>query len=311
MLHNIGLIPERTAILGFPETAEISRLAGTAGNVLYVNGDHVNADDGNDGTDPLYPVATVAEAISKAVAGDTIYIAPMEDGYNEAVTIARTKPNLTLIGAGGRGAVFIAPSAANSTAVTIHADDVTLINVGCDGDGTGSGCVVTGSRFRAYGSKFEGGANGLVIGPGTVAQEAAGTHGVGADSLVEDCEFAWSTATGVLLKASDYGACTQNFFRKCKFHNLTAASFEESTGTGGAAGVLFRNLEISDCQFDDMEDGTAPTAWVLLNGDNANTGIVTRCAFPTAINSGDNLVSTALHWVSNYHTGGISTAQPS
>lgn len=309
MLHNIGLIPERTAVLGFPSTAEGSRLAMTAGDVLYVNGGHANADDDNDGTDPLYPLATVAQAIANAVAGDTIYIAPGE--YDEAVTIARTKNNLTLIGAGGRGAAFINPSTANATAVTIHADDVTLINVGCDGDGTGSGCVVTGSRFRAYGCKFEGGANGLVIGPGTVAQEAAGTHGRGADSLVEDCEFAWSTATGVLLKASDYGACTQNFFRKCKFHNLTAASFEESTGTGGAAGVLFRNLEISDCVFDDMEDGTAPTAWVLLDGDNANTGIVTRCSFPTAINSGDNLVSTALHWVSNYHTGGVSGAQPS
>lgn len=304
--NNLGLIPERAGVLGFPQTASIGRVAGTAGKIYYVSTDHANADDDNDGTDPEYPLATVGAAVALAVAGDTIYIAPGE--YDESVTIARALNNLTLIGAGGRGCAFINPSASNSTAMTIHADDVTLINVGCDGVGTGGGAVVTGSRFRAYGCKFEGGANAFIIGPGTVAQEAAGTHGVGADSLCEDCEFAWSTATGVKLVATDYGAATQNFFRRCKFHNLTAASFEES---GGTVSIRFRNLEISKCIFDDMEDGSAPTKFISLNDDNGNTGIVTNCSFPTAINGGLNLVSTAVHWVSNFHTGGVSGAQPS
>jgi hypothetical protein len=253
---------------------------------------------------------TIQEAVDDAVAGDRILIAP--GAYDETVTIARAKSNLTLVGMGGRGSVFIEPSTEDASGLICHADDVTIVNIGAAGEDETSAIAltVTGSRFRAYGCKLEGGLSQLVIGPGTVAQEAAGTHGVGADGLFEDCEFAWGT-NGVVLTASDYGAVTQQRFRGCKFHNLTAAAFEESTGSGGAADIVFRNLEISDCTFDDLEGGTAPTAFILLNGDNANDGIVTNCRFPSAINSGKNLVSTALHWVSNFHTGGVSTGQPS
>lgn len=309
MMRNVGFLPERAAVLGFPQTGQTQRLSFNAANVYYVNVGHANADDDNDGTDPTYPLETIQAAVDAAVAGDVIYIAPGE--YDEAVTIAAAKSNLTLIGAGGRGAAYIAPSATNATALTVHAEDVTIVNVGCEGDGTGRGATVTGRRFRAQGCKFEGGAEALRIGPGTVAQEAAGTHGDAADGLLEDCEFAWSDV-GLMIAASDFGAVTQLAVRRCKFHNLPdAAVTEVGAGGGVTASIQFRNLEIADCVFDDEEDGTAPTAFILLNDDNTNTGLVARCAFPTAINSGDNLVSTALHWVSNYHTGGVSAAQPS
>ena len=158
--------------------------------------------------------------------------------------------------------------------------------------------------------KIEGGTWPLILRLGTVAQIAALTHGKGADVLMDDCEFCWA-ANCVRLMNSDYGALTQARFLDCKFHNFTASAFEEADGSGGSAAVRFRNLEIGRCTFDDNEGGAAPTKYLSLDDDNGNDGIVHDCSFPTAINSGLNLVSTALHWVSNRHTGGISTGVPS
>lgn len=252
--------------------------------------------------------STVQAAVTASAAGDTIFIAPGE--YVEAVTIAKAKSNLRLIGVGGRGAVYIAPTTSNATALTIEADDVTVINVGCDGDGTGDGVLNRGARTRMYGCKIEGGTNGLQMTLGTAAQVAAGTHGKGADTWFVDCEFAWNT-NGVKLVCTDYGAVTQARFVECTFHDNTAADFEEANGSGGSAAVRFRDLDIRRCTFLRQEDGTEPTAYVLLNDDNGNKGVVSGCTFPTALNGGKNLVSTGLIWTGNFHTGGISTGQPS
>lgn len=253
--------------------------------------------------------ATVQAALDAASAYDTILVAPGE--YDEAVTIARSKSNITIIGTGGRGAQYIAPSTANATALTNLADDVTLKNIGCDGDGTGSGMTNYGDRLRAYDCKFEGAdgaaGTGLRLTLATVAQEAADTHGTGADCMFFDCEFAWNTQ-GVRFIATDYGAVTQPRFVGCFFHDNSAADFEES---GGSVDIRYRDLEIFACRFNRKEDGTEPTAYILLNDDNGNKGTVKGCYFPTALNGGKNLVSTGLIWAGNFHTGGLSTGQPS
>jgi hypothetical protein len=251
---------------------------------------------------------SIQAAIDEAQAGDVIYIEAGE--YDEEVSIPFGTNNITLVGIGGRGGAFIAPSAANPTALTVHGNDITVINVGCEGSGTGKGLRVTGARFRAYGSKFEGGAEAVRIGPGTAAQVDV-SAGDGADGLFEDCEFAWS-ARGLMIAASDYGAVTQLRVRNCRFHNLTTAHIDEvGAGGGVTASIQYRNLEIKDNVFDRDENGAEPTQYVLLNDDNTNTGIVTGNRFPSAINGGKNLVSTACYWVSNFHTGGVSAAQPS
>jgi len=248
---------------------------------------------------------TIQSVIDASTAGDTIYIRPGE--YVEAVTIAKAKSNLTLIGMGGRGSVFIAPTTSNATALTIEADDVTIVNVGCDGDGTGSGLLNRGRRTRAYGCKIEGGTVGLKLTLGTVAQINAGTHGKGDDTWFVDCEIAWNTK-GVELVATDYGAVSQARFRNCTFHDNTAADFEES---GGSADIRYRDLDIGGCHFLRQEDGTEPTAYIILNDNNGNKGVVHGCTFPSALTGGKNLVSTGLIWTGNFHTGGISTGQPS
>lgn len=275
----------------------------TLGETWYV--DATNGADGNRGRQTNSPFATIGRAVERASAGDIIKVAPGE--YDEAVTIPRALSNLTIEGMGGRGSAYIAPSTSNATALTILADDVTLKNIGCDGDGTGSGIINYGSRTRAYGCKIEGGANGLKLTLATVAQEAADSHGTGADTWWVDCEVCWNTR-GVQFAATDYGAVTQIRFRDCTFHDNTAADFEE---TGGTVSIRYRDLDIKGCTFLRQEDGTEPTAYILLNDDNGNTGVVADCTFPSAINGGKNLVSTGLIWVANKHTGGISTGQPS
>lgn len=259
------------------------------------------------------PFATFAKALTKMVAFDHLYVAPGK--YDEQVTIPRSLGNIVIIGSGGRGAAFIEPSAANGIGLTNHGRDVTLINLGCAGNGTGAGLVSTGRRLRADGCKFEAGGDGadaVRLSLGTVAQIDAATRDKGDDTLFEDCEIAYAL-NGVLLTGTDFGAVTQNFFKHCYFHSLSASSFSESTGTGGSIGVRFRGLLVEECVFGaGNEDVDAlPTKWFSLNGDNANDGLVTRCTFPAALNSTKNLVSTTVLWVGNLHPLGFSTTQPS
>jgi hypothetical protein len=255
---------------------------------------------------------TLQKAVNASRPGTVIYVAPGR--YNETVTIPRTHGgNLTIVGVGGRGSAFVEPGTEDADGVICHADDVEIRNLGIAAEDESAGNValeVSGARFRAYGCKIEGGATQVVIGPGTVAQEAAGSRGGGADFLFDDCEFCWGT-NGIILTCTDYGAVTQGRIQNSRFHNLTTKHITESVGSGGSAAVTFQNLTVDNCTFDDLDDGTAPTNYIDLNADNANSGVISRCVFPTAINSGLNLVSTAVHWVSNYHTGGVSAAQPS
>lgn len=251
---------------------------------------------------------TLQAAINQAPSNTMIVLGPGE--YDEAVVIPATKNNLILYCPWGRGAAFIAPSTTDAVGLTNNADDVSIINIGLDGDGTGAGFINTGSRFRLYSCKIEGDDVGGQLRPGTVATEAAGTEGRCGDIYCFDCEFVWA-ATGLIVTGTDFGAVTQAVFEKCRFWNNATKCVTETVGSGGSAAVTFFNLQFIDCVFDDIEDGTAPTNYIDLNADNANSGMVTRCSFPTAINSAKNLVSTAMHWVCNYHTGGISTAQPS
>jgi len=248
---------------------------------------------------------SVQHIVDRASPGDTIYLGP--GTRDEAVVIPRALSNLTVVGSGNRGACALAPTATNATALTIEADDCTIVNLVCDGAGTGAGLFNRGRRTRVMGSKIIGGTDGVKLTLGTVAQIGAATHGRGDDALFTDCEIANNT-NGVKIAATDYGAVASARFRKCLFHDNSAADFAES---GGVITTRFRDLDIGDSTFLRLADGTAPAAHILLNGDNANSGMVHGCTFGTALNGGKNLVSTALLWVANFHPAGLSTTQPS
>jgi hypothetical protein len=278
---------------------------------------HVDGATGSDARRraPNRAYATIQGAIDAASPGDALLITPpgqvdgSATGYDETVTIPASLSNLVLIGLGGRGSAFIEPSTEDAAGLICHADDVALINLGVAAEDTTAGnyaLTVTGDRFRATGCKLEGGEYQFVIGPGTNAQITAGTHGKGADCLLDDCELTWGTG-GVLIKASDYGAVTELRVRDSLFRNLSASAFEE---TGGTASIRFRNLLIQHNTFCENE-GAPPTKYISLNDDNTNDGLVVDNFFQTALNGGLNLVSTSLIWGSNRHPAGLSTGQPS
>lgn len=281
--------------------------ANLSGRSLYVNGSS-GVDAGRNGLNPNKPLATIAQALTNAAALDTIFIDP--GTYDEALTVPYAKTDISIVGLGGAHGVIIAPSTTNASGITNEADRLTLSNLEVRGDGTGSGLINRGSKLRCYGCLFGvAGAVGATLSEGTDAQVTAGTHGTGTDPHFFNCDFK-GVATGVLISATDEGPMWGIRFESCWFHDLPTASIAEG---GGTAANRFRDLVVRDCHFGagDPDDGSAPTKWADLNDDNGNTGQFVGCSFPGAINSGDNLVSTAITWVGNVHTGGIAAAQPS
>lgn len=98
--------------------------------VYYVQSTHANADNNNDGTDPDYPLATLAQAVTNATAGrgDLILLAP---GHTEswAAAVALSKSGLTVLGVGSgqlRPRITMTNVAAT---LTISGANVTVENV--------------------------------------------------------------------------------------------------------------------------------------------------------------------------------------
>lgn len=262
-----------------------------SGTAFFVDG--TDGSNNNTGASWEAAKATIAAAITAASTGDTIYIAA--GSYDEEVTIA--KAGLTLVGAANRGSVGIAPTATNATAMTINANGVTLVNVGCEGDGTGGGLHVEGNirRFRAFGCKIEGGTFAAKL-----ESTAAGSVG---DTRFEDCEFAW-TGTALHFVVSGAGdPVTQTYLRNCLFHNYTAAGINVDT-------VHTADLWVEDCFFARQEDGTEPTDYVLASVAST-TGFFSGNRFATATNAAAVLtIAAGVIWAANATEAGWSTARP-
>lgn len=267
-----------------------------AGTTYHVS---PSGNDSSDGLSWLTAKLTIAGAQAVAVAGDRILIAPGD--YAEAVTIV--KDNITFVGCGSRGSVAIAPGG-NGIAVLIdgttasgRVEEVTLINIGGEGAGTGGGLHVKGNirRLRFQGCKFEGGAFGAKL-----ESTAAGSVG---DIIFRDCEFAWTT-TGLAILASGGGnPVTQVNLEHCWFHNCTADGLKSTV-------VAITNLRLLGCTFDDLEDGTAPTGKYVDAQVAATTGVLAGCYFPVAVNGAKVLVAATTIVLGCAFTGGFNTAAP-
>jgi hypothetical protein len=255
--------------------------------------------------------ATVGKAVASALPGDVILVAP--GTYPETVTIPYGAGPLTIMAMGPAGSVKIAPTTTNANALVNNADDVTLIGLSLVANGTGTGLVNSGARCHPQGCSFSSSASGglgVNMIPGTTAQQAALTNSTALNCFLDSCEFT-KLANGLALTGVDAGALTGLQVKGCRFHVITTDHIKEVVGSGGAAAATYADLSIDSCVFGRNAAGAEPTAYILLNGNNANNGIVTKCSFPTAHNGGKNLVSTLLIWASNFMSDGISAAQPS
>lgn len=267
-----------------------------AGNTIYANADtSITAVRGGKSFDSGF--ATIQAAIDAAVAGDRILIAPGD--YVEAVTI--TKDNLTLIGVGSRGSVAIAPGG-NGIAIIIdgstsRVEEVTLINVGGEGAGTGGGLYIKGDirRLSFSNCKFEGGAFASKL-----ESTAAGSV---ADITFDECEFGWTTTGMAILSSGGGDPVTQVRLDDCFFHNCATDGILSSVSAPA-------NLELFNCKFDDDEAGTAPTHAYIGAAVAGTSGTLVNCSFPVAINGGKVLLAATLIALGCYFTGGINTTAP-
>lgn len=228
--------------------------------------------------------------------GDIIYIA--EGGYNEIVTI--NKSDLTIVGLGGAGATYIAPSTTNAIAVTItDSSDISFKNIGFEGNGTGGGLLISGdcSRVRVIDCKAEGGAFGIKLN-----STAAGSV---SDTRIINSEIAW-TLVGIHFAVSGGGdPVTQTRIEGNLFHNNENDCILVDT-------VHSADIFVVSNTFSALEDGSAPSNTYIDASVTNTTGIVTKNSFAYATNSDSVFViASGVKWVANATEAGITTARPS
>lgn len=291
---------EATLIDGFP-------LINTPGKAWFVDG--TNGGPTRTGESWENAVSTITLAVAKArnLKNDIIYVAP--GAYDETVTISNAKNQLTIVGMGGRGAVFVEPTTAGAEGMQIKSSDVTLINLGVAGESTadyalnvngnrpGGTGTKFGRRFRAFGCKFEMGEG---TGPAVILDGTA-DYNV-SDALFRDCEFAWA-GYGIKFSDSGYGAPTQVFLDRCRMYGITTSYLWDGDGSVGP-----ENLIVRDSEFD-AKGGTEPTKHLDLVVGN---GIFSGNRFALLSNASASLVISAnIQWVANGTEGGWSTGRPS
>lgn len=244
---------------------------------------------------------TIQAALDNMVNRDILFIGP--GSYDEQVVWPIGLNNVTVIGGGNRGDVSIAPSGTNKTALKIEGtatltEGVTLINVGCEGDGTGGGLHVLGfiRKFRAYGCKFEGGAFAAQL-----QSNAAGAIG---DTILEDIELAWATDALLIAVTGAGDPVTQTYLRNSLLHNYTSRGVRvTNTFTG--------DLWITKNVFARQEDGTQPTNEYIKADIAGTTGFVSENSFATPTNAATKLaIATNVIWGPNGTEAGWSTARP-
>lgn len=242
----------------------------TKGKKFYVDaakGAGANAES----WDTAVPTINAALVFVESGRGDIIFVAPGD--YDEAVSVV--KSDVMIYGTGNRGAVAVAPSATDGIAITVEGtaaartSNVTFYNIGGEGNGTGGGLHVKGNirRFRAYGCKFEGGAFGAKL-----ESTAAGSVG---DTIMRDCEYAWTTTALHLLASGGGDPVTQTYIYDSLFHNYTA--------DGVLSTVAFAaDLWLVGNVFANQEDATEPTQYLDI-AVASTTGFVADNVFATTV----------------------------
>jgi hypothetical protein len=291
----------------------------------YVDG--VNGVAGNDGLSKTTPFKKIQDAVDKCglYKNEVIHVLPgsgrdkssfYAGKYDEAVNIPGSVGGVIIIGEAPAGGVGIRSTSTTSIALTVRGDDITLINIGVSGDETPLyGTKVTGERFKAVGCKFEMNNNlgtAFLFIPGQETAQAAKTDGSASDAQLIDCEFAWAAKGLVFASLVGVGgsnlATTQNKVIGCKFHNCSTNCIGEIDNGPGIGSV--RNVLIQGCQFDNLEDATAPSVYIDLNSTNS-TGLITDNSFALATNAiAKNTIAAGVLWVANKTEAGVSTARP-
>lgn len=261
------------------------------GNVWFVNS-AIGADANGYGTDKTRPFDSLVYALTKASAGDTIFIAP---GHAEAI--------------------------ATATSLNVSLNDITIIGLGNGNYRPTFTYTLATSVFTVSGAGVT--LSGLIFAPYTVVDSVDLPVVVsGADCLIMDCDAILSDATfqadtgftvsgarlkmlRVKVRANDAGATTavassaaaaDLVLEDCDMRGNFSVAIIVSTST-----FHFTDLLIRRCIFK-QKNGTAKN---VFNLTTSSTGLIADCralgtTWATAADVASNSSNAALHWAQNY-----------
>jgi len=252
------------------EQHAVAAIAGTTeGSLHYVNS--VNGNDGNNGDSFRRPLKTLTRALAKAVAGDTVILAP---GGKETVTatIAANLARVRIIcPTNNPEQGFNIDGVGTLNLLTVSAADVTISGLKFTRTGATSdqACIITtaaADRLHVENCVFDDNAiTTTFTGVGVEVTDDA-IDGVVKGCTFRDCQF------GVAFIIATGKDCDRWHITGCLFFVGQAASFGIDTALTGSGTV--RGPVVSNCVFLEADgDGTAATgAWDGADGDDATKG---------------------------------------
>lgn len=273
----IGYVAGDDGILGIAGTKIYPKFTNMyPGRIFYLNPSHTNADDDNDGQDPNYPLATLAQAYANCTANqnDTVIYVAGSTSLTLTAALTWAKSYTHLIGVcapvnvGQRARIFqLSTLTGASPLLTISAsgcifkdfyifqgvaDATSLVNVS-----------VTGERNYFENVHFAGGGHATQAINGGASLSLAGS-----ENTFVDCTIGVDTiaaATGMMGIIFPAGAqASRNIFKGCRvtmYAGHTAAGFVEvMDGTAIDRYTLFEN-----CQFinSNKDNFTMAAAFVI------------------------------------------------
>lgn len=252
--------------------------------VYYVQSTHTNASNSNDGTDPDYPLATIAQAVTNATAGrgDIVMVGPghVETWASAAASATLSKSGLTVLGVGSgqlrprinytHTASILTVSAANVTVenllfqvgvdsivimVDVNADDFTLRN--CEFREN----TAVAQQWLTCVDINGGGANAAdrckILGC-TFISEAAGANQAIEIGAVEDgivIEGNWITGDYAVAGIHSGSALTNLLLKDNIIRNVNAADFAVEL-TAAATGMAIDNRFYADALATTFDPGS-------------------------------------------------------
>jgi len=277
---------------------------------FYVWPDHANASDANTGRDPIYPLATIQQAVTnaRAMSGDIIWViqsdswqygAGTETGVIEAVTIPATKPGLRLggVGAGAMG-VNWQVGVTGTYALTINAIDTVVDGFNFwDDNFTVHGILCDWNAPTAYGEN-------TIIRNCTFADDIdIAIHLIYTYFVtIENCHFQgtdWGIHTDAADGSPSYVKILNNWFHDCTDGAIFVPELQDSLIDGN-------RIFSAEAQ----ATGTATDLGIVTNLGYAN--IVSNNYFSCHLANWDtfNSANDTDAWINNHVMNGNPTTNP-
>lgn len=281
------------------------------GYVMYVDGDHANASDSNDGTDPNAPLATIQQAVDNlytiqarvAAAGtphepsavnSVIVVAP--GTYDENIVIDTNDPDYCTIVGGGNGKypVILAPSSGD--AITCDAYGWRFENLHFQPADDGAGIKLT--RVSGAGAEGTEIVNCFFNGGWGTGLYGVEFNGAPANVSILGCRFAEFGEDSICITVTDTSTADpyQMHVMGCTFQE--SENYIEPVSGGWNASVI--RFNVFACSTGDL---VATDIYIDLRGGSLGYNHVCQNCFggDDYSNTGGWYAHAQDFWVGNYH----------